>query len=65
MLYNIVTSKKYDKDVVLAKKRGLNIKELVDVVGKLQNGEKLPQKNHDHPLHGDFEGTRECHIHPD
>lgn len=65
MLYKIVTSKRYEKDVSLAKKRGLNIKDLVEVVDKLQKGEKLPPKNRDHQLHGDLEGTRECHIHPD
>ena len=65
MLYNIVTSRRYEKDVALAKKRGLNVQNLIDVVDKLQKGEKLPASNHDHPLHGSFEGTRECHIHPD
>lgn len=65
MVYNIITTKKYEKDVSLAKKRGLNIKELVDVVEKLQNGEKLPPKNRDHKLEGNFSGTRECHITPD
>lgn len=65
MLYNIITSKRYDKDVSLAKKRGLDIKELLDIVDKLQKGEKLPPKNKDHKLEGDFKGTRECHINPD
>ena len=65
MLYNLETSKKYEKDVALAKKRGLDIQDLIEIVDKLRNGEKLPPKNHDHPLHGNFEGTRECHIHPD
>ena len=27
--------------------------------------EPLPEKNHDHLLHGDYEGYRECHITPD
>lgn len=65
MPYNVVTSRKYEKDVAIAKKRGLNIQDLIDVVEKLQKGEKLPAKNKDHDLHGNFEGTRECHIHPD
>lgn len=65
MLYNLSTSPRYDKDVALAKKRGLNIDDLLEIVRKLQNGEKLPPKNRDHALHGVFEGTRECHIHPD
>ena len=31
----------------------------------LATGEPLPEKNRDHPLHGDYEGYRECHINPD
>ena len=65
MRYSLSSSPKYEKDVALAKRRGLNIDDLIDVVNKLQNGEKLPPKNKDHQLHGIFEGTRECHIHPD
>lgn len=65
MIYNIVTSRKYERDVALAKKRGLNIQDLLDVVEKLQNGKKLPASNRDHKLHGNFKGTRECHINPD
>jgi len=26
---------------------------------------KLPPKNHDHPLTGNYSGFRECHIAPD
>ena len=65
MNYSISTSRKYEKDVALAKRRGLDINDLINIVDKLRKGEKLPAKNHDHPLHGDLEGTRECHIHPD
>ncbi|MEE1083256.1 MAG: type II toxin-antitoxin system mRNA interferase toxin, RelE/StbE family [Paludibacteraceae bacterium] len=32
---------------------------------KLANDETLPEANKDHVLHGDYEGTRECHISPD
>lgn len=31
----------------------------------LAKGEKLPAKNHDHVLVGDYKGCRECHISPD
>lgn len=65
MRYKLSSSPRYEKDVALAKKRGMDVKDLIDVVEKLQNGEKLPAKNRDHPLHGIYEGTRECHIHPD
>ena len=32
---------------------------------KLANGESLDVKYRDHDLHGEYEGTRECHIEPD
>ena len=38
---------------------------MFDVVEKLIKGEKLPPKNRDHALIGNFKGTRECHVHPD
>lgn len=65
MLYSLQKSPRYEKDVALAKKRGLNVDDLINVVDKLQKGEKLERKYKDHPLHGNFEGTRECHVHPD
>jgi mRNA interferase YafQ len=34
-------------------------------VTKLANGEPLSEKNLDHPLKGNYEGCRECHITPD
>ena len=61
----LFTTKQYEKDVKLAKKRGLNIQKLVDIVRLLANGETLPIANRDHPLHSNLEGYRECHIQPD
>lgn len=52
MLYNLFASPRYEKDVALAKKRGLDIDDLISVVEKLQKGEKLERKHKDHPLHG-------------
>lgn len=65
MSYSIETTRQYDKDVKLAKKRGLDIDKLIDVVVKLANEECLPARNHDHALSGDYAGFRECHISPD
>ena len=55
----------FRKDLKLAKKRGLPLSDLYMVMDLLATGEPLPEKNHDHPLHGDYEGYRECHINPD
>ena len=55
----------YKKSYKRAKKRGLNLKLLNDVVEALGQGYKLDAKYHDHALHGNLEGFRECHIQPD
>lgn len=65
MSYNIQTTHQYDKDVKLAKKRGLNVEKLIDIVCRLANDEALPAKNRDHALTGNYVGCRECHISPD
>ena len=65
MSYNIQTTHQYDKDVKLAKKRGLNVDKLIEIVCKLANDETLPANNRDHALTGNYTGCRECHISPD
>lgn len=65
MKYELVLSGKFKKSYKLAKKRGLNIKLLDDVVDKLLNGIALDEKHHDHSLKGNYKGFRECHIQPD
>ena len=65
MKYDLVLTGKFKKGLKLAKKRGLNIKLLEEVVGKLQNGIPLEAKHRDHELQGKFKGFRECHIQPD
>ena len=63
--YDLVLTSKFKKALKLAKKRGLNIKLLDEVVEKLQNGIALEEKYHDHELKGKYKGFRECHIQPD
>lgn len=64
-MYKVRISNKYKKDLKLLQKRGYNLDLLDDVIDLLIAGEALPQKYHDHDLHGTFEGCRECHILPD
>ena len=61
----IRTTSKFRKDLKLAKKKGLNIANLQEVVDVLASGEKLNDKHRDHALTGDWESFRECHIQPD
>ncbi len=63
--YQISTTGQFKKDLKRAKKRGLLLEDLFSVIELLANDEPLPDKNHDHSLHGDYEGYRECHISPD
>lgn len=65
MKYEIKMSSKFKKDLRAAKKSGHDLNELDKIVRMLAEGKKLPPKNRDHDLHGNFEGARECHIEPD
>ena len=65
MKYDLVLTGKFKKGLKLAKKRGLDIKLLEDIVDKLQNGIPLEEKHRDHELKGKFKCFRECHIQPD
>ena len=64
-LYEIKTYKQYDRDVKLVVRRGLDIEKLLEVVRLLRQDEPLPEKYHNHLLHGDYKGYWECHINPD
>lgn len=63
--YEIRNTSQFKKDFKLAKRRGLNIALLKDIVTKLANGEPLEARHKDHPLSGNWIGHRECHIQPD
>lgn len=43
----------------------MDIDLLDNIIRTLARGEKLPDKNKDHELTGDWVGHRECHILPD
>lgn len=63
--YTVKTTNQFKKDFKLAMKRGLNIDLLETVIATLALGERLPDKNKDHALTGNWIGHRECHILPD
>lgn len=65
MIYEITSTKRFKKDVQIAKKRGKDLSKLFTLVTKLANGEELEVKYRDHTLSGDYDGYRECHIEPD
>ena len=59
------TTSKFRKDYKLAKKRGLDIDLLEQVIDLLLEEKPLDKKYKDHPLTGNYIGFRECHIQPD
>jgi mRNA interferase YafQ len=56
---------RFVKEVERAKKRGKDLKKLEDLIKLLLQGKQLPPKYDDHPLKGNYEGTRECKVEPD
>ena len=62
--YSLKHTTKFKKDYKLAKKRGLDMGLLEQVIDELLQGHELDAKYLDHPLHGEYEGFNECHIQP-
>jgi mRNA interferase YafQ len=55
----------FKKDVKRAGKRGQDLAKLREVMELLIEGKPLPPEFKDHPLRGNFAGSRDCHIKPD
>jgi mRNA interferase YafQ len=64
-MLDIRYSTKFKKDYKTIMKRGYNPKLLETVLNLLCTKQALPPKYRDHPLSGNYEGHRECHITPD
>lgn len=65
MFFELILTSRFKKGLKRAKKRGLDIKRLSDIIDKLQNNIELEARYCDHDLHGNYQGFRECHIQPD
>ena len=65
MNYELILTGKFKRGLKLAKKRGLDISLLQDIVEKLLHKIPLEAKNRDHALIGNYKGYRECHIQSD
>lgn len=64
-MLDVISSNQFKRDLKLAKKRGLDISLLKEVVDILAREEKLDEKYKDHSLKGEYKDFRECHIEPD
>jgi len=49
----------------LMKKRGMNLDKLIEVMDMIINEQPLPPERDNHPLHGSWEGSFDCHIQGD
>ena len=65
MSLDVIWTTQVRKDYRKASKRNLPIDLLDDIIRKLAEGKKLPERNRDHALSGNWAGFRECHILPD
>ena len=64
-MYRLKQTNQFKKDIKLAKKRGLSMQLLDEVVTLLVENGKLPPKYKPHTLKGIYSDFWECHIQPD
>jgi mRNA interferase YafQ len=55
----------FKKDVKRVEKRGKDLSELKAAMDFLIECKLLPPEYRDHPLRGNYAGSRDCHIQPD
>lgn len=62
---NPVRTRRFKKDVALARRRGNNLSMLRTIMQKLIDEVPLEPRHRDHPLVGKYRSRRERHIEPD
>ena len=60
-----VPTTKFKRDVERQKKRGKDMAKLQAIIESLCQHRRLGPRHKDHPLGGEWEGYRDCHIEPD
>lgn len=61
----IVRSAAFKKDFKRLQKRGLDMRQLQEIIAALASGQALEHRYKDHSLKGTYARFRECHITPD
>ena len=64
-MYNITTTTQFERDLLLANKQKRDIKELAYILNLLEDGQKIPEKYHNHKLKNIKPVTWDLHIQPD
>jgi len=57
-----IYTKPFRKQYRLMQKRGMEIPYLIEIMDMIINEQPLPPRCCNHPLHGDWEGSFDCHI---
>jgi mRNA interferase YafQ len=60
-----IYTKVFRKQFRLMKKRRMNLDRLIEVIDAIINEQPLPPERCNHPLHGNWEGSFECHLRGD
>jgi mRNA interferase YafQ len=60
-----IYTKVFRKQYKLMKKQGRDIGKLREVIDMIADEKPLPPKYCDHPIHGEWEGSHDCHIQGD
>jgi mRNA interferase YafQ len=61
----IERTSQFKRDIERMGKRGKDMRKFKEVLQTLVEGERLAPQYRDHPLLGQYTGSRECHIEPD
>ena len=62
---NVTQTTQFRRDAKKQRKRGKDLRKVMEVTDLLIAGEGLPEKWRDHALGGSWKGWRDCHIEPD
>jgi len=65
MVYELAKTSQFKASLKRAKKRGLNISRLEEVIEKLRTDVPLEERFRNHELVGKYKGIWECHVQPD
>jgi YafQ family addiction module toxin component len=60
-----IPTTKFKRDVERQKKRGKDMAKLQALIELLCHHRPLEPRHRDHPLAGEWEGYRDCHVEPD
>ena len=60
--YTVIKTTRFKRDYKRLQKQGRDMTDLNAAIGALALNGKLPPRYKDHPLKGEWAGSRECHI---